>query len=81
MRRIRSEDKKILQNAKQEATNHCLNELEIRAELLDLKGKSNEAKLGKNLKNKKIQKNLKEFSKTLSHNFQRKKLKNINFVI
>ena len=48
MRRIRSEDKKILQNAKQEATNHCLNELEIRAELLDLKGKSNEAKLGKN---------------------------------
>ena len=47
MRRIRSEDKKILQNAKQEATNHCLNELEIRAELLELKGKSNEAKLGK----------------------------------
>lgn len=45
MRRLRSEDKKILQNAKQEATNHCLNELEIRAELLDLKGKSNEAKL------------------------------------
>ena len=37
-------DKKILQNAKTEATNHCLNELEMRAELLDLKGKSQEAK-------------------------------------
>ena len=46
MRRLRSEDKKILQNAKNEATNHCLNELEIRAELLDLKGKPNEAKHG-----------------------------------
>lgn len=46
MRRLRSEDKKILQNAKQEATNHCLNELEIRAELLECKGKASEAKLG-----------------------------------
>jgi len=45
MRRLRSEDKKILQNAKQEATNHCLNELDIRAELLECKGKTSEAKL------------------------------------
>jgi len=44
MRRLRTEDKKILQNAKTEATNHCLNELEMRAELLDLKGKTQEAK-------------------------------------
>ena len=44
MRRLRTEDKKILQNAKNEATNHCLNELEMRAELLDLKGKTQEAK-------------------------------------
>ncbi len=46
MRRLRSEDKKILQNAKTEATNHCLNELSMCAELLDLKGKSTDAKLG-----------------------------------
>ena len=46
MRRLRVEDKKILENAKTEATNHCLNELEMRAELLDIKGKTNEAKHG-----------------------------------
>merc|ERR1712131_311736 len=47
MRKLRTEDKKILQNAKTEATNHCLNELEMRAELLDLKGKTQEAKHSK----------------------------------
>ena len=72
MRRIRSEDKKILQNAKQEATNHCLNELEIRAELLELKGKSNEAKLGKKIIKIFLKNSKKKFQKKILENFPKK---------
>lgn len=46
MRRVRKEDERIIQAAKTEAATHCLNELEARAQLLDLKGKTNEAKQG-----------------------------------
>ena len=46
MRRLRKEDERIINAAKMEAANHCLNELEVRAQLLDIKGKENEAKQG-----------------------------------
>jgi len=44
LRRSREKDEKILMSAKRETATHCLNELEIRAELLEIKGKKAEAK-------------------------------------
>lgn len=44
LRRAREKDEKILMAAKREAATHCLNELDIRAEILDMKGKKSEAK-------------------------------------